>query len=634
MLLHPINRGMILNTDCDFAAVHHCLSMLPRNSCRVGWKKRKTSGDDSMDFGYVSDHGEYEDDDDEEDCTVATDLDASLASEDFGNGSIRLFDNGSEDGLSGSMFSGSLLSGSIQSLGLNGTIPDDEKVPFQELIDTALQFMKRYPPRCLVSLARSYYRANEYTERDFNPYDPAAPRDRMEMQPPMTEEDWDQVSETITILQPSPPIWSLSPTTKADWVLKQRARERMGLKSKSRKDRRTNAKRAAAAGLAGENLEQGDNDDDENAPIPLVDYEYLRQNSRNRAVIACGFGPGEEEERRRRRKRRLRLAATGVLIVGLVAISVVMVSNSYNVQPLSTDSSTSNTTAVAGGEATPSASSFGLPPSQKEIQQSLPFGAESSYSDTCPMANPGIGLLGGEQSAWVAAFPKGSLEPSSLILQSNKDPMVAGLATEAPKSPSGDNKSMGWSTPEVARRQTTFNVHRFFSDITNQWESKLFNPILNQDFPGFSEELTTMVPNPHNSYATASNQRLSTVLLYFNKLAGDVQYNLQKFLDVLGIYFLYFSIGGSGDDDDVDNNDDIDSEGIDFSQYAEMGGSQKKHPKKLQHLPGVKQVRKSVSRVVGAIKNRIGNKNGVEGGVGTAGLLQHLSRRRMEREEL
>ena len=336
MMLHPINREMVLNTDCDFAAVHHCLSMLPRNSCRVGWKKRKAAGDDFMDFGYVSDDGEEEEEEEDEDGTVATDLDVSVASEDWGSGSVRLFDNGSEDGLSGSMLSGSLLSGSISSLGLAGTIPDHEKVPFQELIDTAIQFMKRYPPRCLLSLARSYYRAGESTGRDVNPYDPVSPRDRMVMQPPLTEEDWDQLVDTITILQPSPPIWSMSPTTKADWVLKQRARERMGLKSTSRKDRRTNAKRAAAAALAGNGIksgEAGESADDENAPIPLVDYEYLKNNSRNRAVIACGFGPGIEEERRRRRKQRIRVAATGVLIVGLVTISVMMVANRYNEQP-------------------------------------------------------------------------------------------------------------------------------------------------------------------------------------------------------------------------------------------------------------------------------------------------------------
>jgi len=46
MILHPVNRIEILETDCDFASVHNALAGLPRNSSNVGWK---TVGD-----GYMS----------------------------------------------------------------------------------------------------------------------------------------------------------------------------------------------------------------------------------------------------------------------------------------------------------------------------------------------------------------------------------------------------------------------------------------------------------------------------------------------------------------------------------------------------------------------------------------------------
>jgi hypothetical protein len=40
MMLHPMNRNLLLTTDCDFATLHQCLAMLPRNLCRVGFKQR------------------------------------------------------------------------------------------------------------------------------------------------------------------------------------------------------------------------------------------------------------------------------------------------------------------------------------------------------------------------------------------------------------------------------------------------------------------------------------------------------------------------------------------------------------------------------------------------------------------
>lgn len=44
MICHPNNRNKILDTECDFACVHHALSSLPKYSCSAGWM-RANSGD-------------------------------------------------------------------------------------------------------------------------------------------------------------------------------------------------------------------------------------------------------------------------------------------------------------------------------------------------------------------------------------------------------------------------------------------------------------------------------------------------------------------------------------------------------------------------------------------------------------
>ena len=86
-----------------------------------------------------------------------------------------------------------------------------ERVPFQTLIDKGLEYMRRYPPRCLLKLAQKYH------------------RDQWQI---------DMASMSSISLLQDPPSWSLAGTTKADWVLKQRVRQDLGMSTTSRKDRR------------------------------------------------------------------------------------------------------------------------------------------------------------------------------------------------------------------------------------------------------------------------------------------------------------------------------------------------------------------------------------------------------------
>jgi Rab-GTPase-TBC domain len=518
MLLHPVNRSMILMTDCDFAAVHHCLTMLPRNSCRVGWKKRKQVDGDDEDVGYVSDDGEPQSPvkrtrrgdsvsrqsgcDTDDDGTLSTDLDVSLISDGWGS-SIPLFerqqqrrgdaddDDSKDDAHSSSMLSGSLLSASPSSVGRIGMIPDNERVPFQELINTAIKYMRRYPPRCLVPLARAYYKTdkaktNSKDHANMSYYE-NGPRERMVMQPPMTDEMWNGVVNTITILQPTPPIWSITPFTKADWVLKQRARARMGLSSTSRKDRRNIAKQRAAApkDAVGENLEE----EDDGAPMPLVDYDFIRKNCGSRAVIACGFGTGEEDERKRRRRQRVVLAATSVLIVGLVAISVGYIANSYSASKnTATTKSTSN--------------------ASTSLAQNGSASDTTSSTRTICIDNVGCGQL--ETANMFETDGNKCFDPivlpsfSSVMATSSVDTRY-GCATDSNDAVIGDSVPDAAMTAEISVQETsvsmstfkpmtimlghvTLRMHRLSPDMRALWKTTLSQPLRQMRLSGFLEE--------------------------------------------------------------------------------------------------------------------------------------------------
>lgn len=107
MILHPVNRAEILSTDCDFASVHQTLANLPKHSSMVGWKFKVTDGNNSGD----------------EVSTASTDMDSTFLSEEM----LDLVED------AGSVSTSTSLSGAVGS--------NRARVPFQELIDTALSYM-------------------------------------------------------------------------------------------------------------------------------------------------------------------------------------------------------------------------------------------------------------------------------------------------------------------------------------------------------------------------------------------------------------------------------------------------------------------------------------------------------------
>lgn len=285
MMLHPYNRQLILQTDCDFAALHQRLVSLPRNSCKVGWKKT------SWDGGYISDHDDDDDDDEGEgDMECADDVTTST---DF---------DGSSSVVAPSTVSSQA---SVQHLGAT-TIEEgaEQRVPFQLLIDRALDYMALYPPRCLGEYARRYY-----------------------------GEDNTSIAG-ISLLQEAPTS-SLVSTAPADWVLKQRLRQEMGLTPTSRKDRR---KKVTSSKM------ELDPEDNESLP----DYEYLKRHSRDRAVIAVGYGPGPEAIlSRKRRNRRLTVAMGMGFLTMTLGLAIYQYSSNGTIScTINSNSSSSSTKAT------------------------------------------------------------------------------------------------------------------------------------------------------------------------------------------------------------------------------------------------------------------------------------------------
>ena len=145
MVLHPINRLIVLDTEPDFAILHQTLRGLPRNSSMVGWKYRP--GD-----GYVSDDEEDDDDDEEEDAAVEARLDAAVDGDIHQLRSVLDRDGATPNAPTGA--TSSVSTGSTTAA--NGS-EYNARVPFQELIDLALEYMQAIPPRELLTIAKRYY---------------------------------------------------------------------------------------------------------------------------------------------------------------------------------------------------------------------------------------------------------------------------------------------------------------------------------------------------------------------------------------------------------------------------------------------------------------------------------------------
>lgn len=467
MMTHPYNREVIMETDCDFAALHQCLASLPKHSCKVGYKAQKVDGFNNV-VVYVSDDDNNDDDEGGETPagnnngavaggdtnTIHTGTDSYLEedqSEFDDDNDSHTFDTRSQytyddsvytessfptslAGNSTSQFSESyptkptsiitptggsvssacpptdrtmismeepdfaskestLVSGkwnepwgledSKSSSSLPSSLPkhaettaseayvlaDKNPVPFESVLDNALQLMKSYPPSSLVGLAKNYFRDD--WESQLSLLSSTMTTD--------TEQPMD-VQDLIGLLHPTPPAWAILPSCSSDWVDKQKQRQDLGMKPTSRKDRRRrkqkktvpvpkvgNKPRAPADGLT---IDCGAPDastvdcEKKEETKPLVDdpMDYVRANPEDRAVVAIGYGPGLEakmrerkllrQQRRRRRRRRALAIGCGLIVIGAVVMYGMKLGNTSNTGK-EIDSSTATSSTSSSNDETP-----------------------------------------------------------------------------------------------------------------------------------------------------------------------------------------------------------------------------------------------------------------------------------------
>jgi len=305
MLLHPENRAEIIHAENDFSAVHTTLTHLPRNSCGVGWKYKG-----GLDGGYVSDDEEIQD---EDDTTLGSSTvgEGSFFSDDVLSSDVGPFmPQGGDDGgddysmATSQQATSTVASSSILSPG------GGPRVPFQELIDMAISFMRRIPPRKLVPLAKRYF------------FDDA-------ILPLLAQ------VPSIALLRP-PPAWALAPVAPSDEVLKHRA---LGRRLSSGALGVTPGKRVRLEeAVCSAKLVSGDAGESSDGRVgltPRVDEKagYIKLLLVNgeavgtvQAVVASGMGPDGEEEnriRRRRRRRKVRIVIIAGIVVFVAIVALV-----------------------------------------------------------------------------------------------------------------------------------------------------------------------------------------------------------------------------------------------------------------------------------------------------------------------
>ena len=281
MVCHPYNRMEVLSTEEDFAFIHQTLAGLPKNSSMVGWKYKV--GD-----GYISGDDEHH-----EDGTATTDnMDASMISN---AEELEQLDAADDEQFRRE----NVIAGPIQ-VGMSKSA----KAPFQELIENALEYMRRIPPRSLLALSKRYFQEDALH--------------------PMIE-----LAPSIRMLQ-STPQWSLIPTSAADWVLKQR----MTGKRLSRRDRRRRGRSRSRSRSESQDMNaktrRATKEPEEKSKSSASDAKeielYLQEKCGSLPVIACGYGgPGDDEIVARKRKRRRQVfMIAGVAVIAMVAATVVV----------------------------------------------------------------------------------------------------------------------------------------------------------------------------------------------------------------------------------------------------------------------------------------------------------------------
>ena len=383
MMLHPYNRQQILDTPCDFSSLHQTLVGLPKHSSAFGWRYQPGQG-------YVSDHEQ----DDDTDSLQSMNSEVRSTSS-GGGGSNRptegemvllqegiLLDKhgggaaqGSNPRTTGmhtrqpSLLSSSgggmedvvSVSSALSALQTTAGSVDENaatKVPFQELLDLAVQYMHRMPPRRLLVLAQRYYGVEHVQEV---------------LQSSSTTTSTTSTLSAVPSMLKDPAPWVLSPTAPAEWWLRARVRERQGLApsrssrnaalvrkqrpSESSDSQRTaqqqeehSSKETISSSLSNAKSSQGDF-------CRVSPREYVKLLRRRRrtssllAPLASGMALSIPEEKRKRQHERFLGIVVSVLILAFALWRTVMfpikdskrnsASNDQTVAASKTDSSSS-----------------------------------------------------------------------------------------------------------------------------------------------------------------------------------------------------------------------------------------------------------------------------------------------------
>ena len=321
MICHPLNREDVLQTEHDFATVHQTLSQLPRNSSMVGWKYRPGDGYVSDDDDHSDDDHSSCDDDDMDDDLLSTGPMGSQSSVDTefllheaatmkqsnttgsgGNTSKSAVYHDNADSYVADAEAVSIVSSSMSSM-------YNARVPFQELMDLAIQYMEKIPPKHLIALATRYY-GREYVHKEL--VTTTSSSSRHDAPPPTTTKEGSIFRDDITFLQ-SPPAWTRSFTAHSDQTLKYyRTQQRRRLRLVSA-DKENAYVPDAATSLPG-SIE----------PDEIVSLYTAFQSNGNTeklmAVIAAGYSIGDDmtDIRRRKRRQRKRFRQAGTALAALV----------------------------------------------------------------------------------------------------------------------------------------------------------------------------------------------------------------------------------------------------------------------------------------------------------------------------
>lgn len=279
MVCHPLNRQDVLQSSDDgddFAAVHHALSSLPRNSSMVGWKYKPDEQ------GYMSDDDADEDDDMDYDDDFDESPNSSIGPMDSQSSVDTEFLRHEAATAAATVRSRESVVGaeavSIVSSSMSSMFA--ARVPFQELIDSAIHFMERMPPRNLLGLATRYYGRE-------------------------TVQDMLHDASGISFFQP-PPVWTRASTAISDHELKQQLRRDL-------------SRNESTSSLQSGDSTMTDNDDYDDVNTDVLRRLWSEDRGKAMAAIAAGLSLGDDAERRRKKQfKKMMIGAVAVMIVAVV----------------------------------------------------------------------------------------------------------------------------------------------------------------------------------------------------------------------------------------------------------------------------------------------------------------------------